>query len=247
VYTRTFSGAGKVLDGAEKMIVVVDKRAEVCEVYKSTLSREGVVAVTFEPEDFIGWFQSCEELDLSAVEGILLGEFDARELFTRTIKKKMEVPAIALNDFNTLDATLKLYMAGMDDVVRKPIHAKELIARIDAIRRRSTVSRSSLWSQDGLVVYGDGREPEVNGEVIRMPRRERRILQYLAANRGRRVTRAQIFSAIYGFHDENVEECVVESHISKLRKKLRNELGYDPIDTQRFLGYQLVGRELVAA
>ena len=74
----------------------------------------------------------------------------------------------------------------------------------------------------------------MNGEVFRMPRRERRILQYLATNRGRRVTRAQIFSAIYGFHDEHVEECVVESHISKLRKKLRIELGYDPIDTQRF-------------
>ena len=205
------------------------------------------MAVAFEPEDFISWFQSCEELDLAAVEGILLGEFEARELFTRAIKKKMEVPAIALNDFNNLDGTLKLYKAGMDDVVRKPIHAKELIARIDAIRRRSTNCRTSLWSSDGLVVHGDGRAPEVNGEVVRMPRRERRILQYLAANNGRRVTRAQIFSAIYGFHDENVEECVVESHISKLRKKLRLELGYDPIDTQRFLGYQLVGRELVAA
>ena len=106
------------------MIVVVDSRADVGEVYKSTLSREGVVAVAFEPEDFISWFQSCEELDLAAVEGILLGEFEARELFTRAIKKKMEVPAIALNDFNNLDGTLKLYKAGMDDVVRKPIHER---------------------------------------------------------------------------------------------------------------------------
>jgi two-component system, OmpR family, flagellar system response regulator FtcR len=229
------------------MIVVVDKRVDVGEAYKSILGREGVAAVSFEPDDFISWFQSSQELDLAAVEGILLGDFEAREIVTRAIKKKMEVPAIALNDFNTLDATLKLYQAGMDDVVRKPVHAKELIARLDAIRRRGSECLVSLWATDGLVVHGDGRAPEVNGRSLQMPRRERRILQYLAANKGRRVTRAQIYSAIYGLLDENVEECVVESHISKLRKKLRLELGYDPIDTQRFLGYQLVGREVAAA
>lgn len=229
------------------MIVLVDKRPEVGAAYKATLGREGVITISFEPDDFIGWFQTCQDLDLAAVEGILLGDFEARENVTRSIKRKMIVPTIALNDFNTLDSTLKLYKAGMDDVVRKPIHAKELIARLDAIRRRNNESHVSLWSTDGLVVHGDGRPPEVNGADLRMPRRERRILQYLAANKGRRVTRAQIFSAIYGLQDENVEECVVESHISKLRKKLRVVLGYDPIDTQRFLGYQLVGRELAAA
>jgi two-component system, OmpR family, flagellar system response regulator FtcR len=229
------------------MIVVVDKRVDVCEAFKTTLGREGYAAVSFDPDDFISWFQSTQELDLAAIEGILLGDFEARELMARSIKSKMEVPAIALNDFNTLDGTLKLYKAGMDDVVRKPIHAKELIARFDAIKRRTGENHVSLWDHDGLVVYGDGRAPEVDGRVLPLPRRERRILQYLASNKGRRVTRAQIFSAIYGLLDENVEECVVESHISKLRKKIRLEIGYDPIDTQRFLGYQLVGRVAVAA
>jgi two-component system, OmpR family, flagellar system response regulator FtcR len=229
------------------MIVVVDRRVEVCEAFRTTLGREGYAAVSFDPDDFISWFQSSQELDLAAIEGILLGDFESRELLTRSIKSKLEVPAIALNDFNNLDGTLKLYKAGMDDVVRKPIHAKELIARFDAIKRRNNDCHTALWSQDSLVVYGDGRSPEVNGRAVTLPRRERRILQYLASNKGRRVTRAQIFSAIYGLLDENVEECVVESHISKLRKKLRLEIGYDPIDTQRFLGYQLVGRETLAA
>ncbi len=74
-----------------------------------------------------------------------------------------------------------------------------------------------------------------------LPRRERRILEYLAANRMRRVNRSLIFNAVYGLFDEEVEESVVESHISKLRKKLKHALGYDPIDTKRYLGYQLVG------
>jgi two-component system, OmpR family, flagellar system response regulator FtcR len=89
--------------------------------------------------------------------------------------------------------------------------------------------------------------PTVNGKDFQIPRRELRILEHLAVNRGRRTTRAQIFAAVYGMFDERVEECVVESHISKLRKKLRMELGFDPIDMQRYLGYQLVRKEAIAA
>lgn len=53
------------------------------------------------------------------------------------------------------------------------------------------------------------------------------------------MTKAQVFNAIYGVFDEDVEENVVESHISKLRKKLREKMGFDPIESKRFLGYRL--------
>ena len=92
-------------------------------------------------------------------------------------------------------------------------------------------------AQTGVSVFFDGRDPEIGGVALELPRRERRILEYLIANKGRRVTKTQIFNAIYGIFDENVEENVVESHVSKLRKKLRARLGYDPIDSKRFLGY----------
>ena len=93
----------------------------------------------------------------------------------------------------------------------------------------------------GMRIFSDGRDPEVAGEPMPLPRRERRILEYLASNNGRRVTKTQVFNAIYGIFDDEVEENVVESHISKLRKKLRDRLGHDPIDSKRFLGYRLVG------
>ena len=88
-------------------------------------------------------------------------------------------------------------------------------------------------------VFFDGRDPEIRGEAFQLPRRERRILEYLVKNRGRRVSKTQIFNAIYGIFDENIEENVVESHVSKLRKKLRAKLGYDPIESKRYLGYCL--------
>src|SRR5207344_3251437 len=105
--------------------------------------------------------------------------------------------------------------------------------------RRRLKAISSHTDIGAIRVFSDGRDPEIHGEVFVLPRRERRILEYLIANRGRRVTKTQIFNAIYGIFDEEVEENVVESHISKLRKKLRHRLGYDPIDSKRYLGYCL--------
>jgi two-component system, OmpR family, flagellar system response regulator FtcR len=223
------------------MIIIVDERRDVSDAYRSSLGREGVSAASFTPVDFDGWFHSTSGPDLAAVEAFVLGDFDKRETLARAIRTRSEIPAIALNDAAGLEGILRLFAAGVDDVVRKPVHAREIIARIGAIRRRATAVSKSI-EIDGLQIHSDGRDPEVNGQVLMLPRRERRILEYLAVNRTRRVSRSQIFNAVYGLFDEDVEESVVESHISKLRKKLRHLLGYDPIDTKRYLGYQLVRR-----
>lgn len=228
------------------MIILVDDRIDVTDAYRASFGREGISAASFTPSDFASWFHSTSGPDLAAVEAFILGDFVQRETMTRAIKTRSEAPAIALNDATGLESTLKLFAAGVDDVVRKPVHAREIIARIGAIRRRATPLPKATDLGD-LKVFNDGRDPEVGGRRLVLPRRERRILEYLAANRNRRVSRNQIFNAVYGLFDEEVEESVVESHISKLRKKLRNMLGYDPIDTKRYLGYQLLSREQAAS
>ena len=228
------------------MIILIDDRTEVTDAYRTSFGREGVSAATFTPLDFDNWFHSTSGLDLAAVEAFVLGDFERRETLTRAIKTRSEAPAIALNDATGLEITLKLFAAGADDVIRKPVHAREIIARIGAIRRRATPPLSKATELGSLRVYSDGRDPEIGGEVLGLPRRERRILEYLVANRCRRVSRNQIFNAVYGLFDEDVEESVVESHISKLRKKLRVAMGYDPIDTKRYLGYQFINRSYSA-
>jgi DNA-binding response OmpR family regulator len=113
---------------------------------------------------------------------------------------------------------------------------REIVARVGAINRRVFGENGNVTVGE-LRVYFDGREPEVNGEPFPLPRRERRILEFLLRCRGRRVSKTQIFNAVYGLFDEDVDENVIESHISKLRKKLKHRLGFDPIDSKRFLGY----------
>jgi DNA-binding response OmpR family regulator len=91
----------------------------------------------------------------------------------------------------------------------------------------------------GIEIFLDGRPPLVAGEPIQLPRREYRILHYLVQHKDRRVTKKQLFDCVYGIFEDSVEESVIESHISKLRKKLRARLGYDPIDSKRYMGYCL--------
>ena len=154
----------------------------------------------------------------------------------RAIRDRSQAPVIAVSETPSLESTLAFFDSGVDDVVRKPVHPREILARAAAIRRRLK-ALANHTDIGPIRVYSDGRDPEIEGRTFPLPRRERRILEYLVANRGRRVTKQQIFNAIYGIFDEDVEENVVESHISKLRKKLRKRLDFDPIDSKRFLGY----------
>jgi DNA-binding response OmpR family regulator len=161
------------------MIILVDDRSEVTEAYRTSFNREGISAASFTPTDFNSWFHSTSGPDLAAVEAFILGDFLQRETMTRAIKTRTEAPAIALNDSTGLESTLKLYAAGVDDVVRKPVHAREIIARIGAIRRRATPAPKSTDLGD-LRVFNDGRDPEVGGRTLVLPRRERRMIEQFA-------------------------------------------------------------------
>lgn len=220
------------------MIVIVDSRQIVVEGYTARFKNEGVLATGFGPDDCLEWLESAADSDLGSVEAILLGECGAREIYAKSVRSKLRAPVIALVDAHGLNQTLALFAAGVDDVVRKPVHVREILARVAAIRRRAE-DQTDISAIGDMQIYFDGRDPTVAGEAFPLPRRERRILEYLAANSGRRVSKTQVFNAIYGVFDENIDETVVESHVSKLRKKLKTRLGFDPIDSRRHLGYCL--------
>lgn len=220
------------------MIIIVDEREAVLNGYSACFDREGIPVTGLYPKEFGSWVGSTTKDDMHAVEAFLLGDFGARKDLPVKIKARCGAPVLALSDARSLDETLNLFASGVDDVVRKPVHVREILARINAISRRSHGGDDD--GEASLVrVFFDGRDPEIGGAPLALPRRERRILEYLVQNKGRRVTKTQIFNFVYGLLDEGIDENVIESHASKLRKKLRHRLGYDPIDSQRYLGYRL--------
>jgi DNA-binding response OmpR family regulator len=228
------------------MLIFVEERGAVRDAFATAFTREGVALTGFTTAEFESWLSAAGRSDFAAIEGILLGDCEDRAGQARAIRAKSAPAVIALNEIGILEQTLDLFAAGIDDVVRKPVHVRELLARCRAIRRRH--APASMATACGPIrVFFDGRDPEVAGETLALPRRERRILEYLVTHQGKRVVKSQIFNAIYGLFDEDVEESVVESHVSKLRKKLRARIGYDPIESKRFLGYCLTAEPAAAS
>ena len=221
------------------MYVVVDDRQSVSASYAASFNREGIVSIGFGAADFLDWLQVSGDDDLNATEAFLLGECEDPVHLPEVVRRRCATPIIALRNMRSLKNTLELFNAGVDDVVNAPVHVRELLARVAAIRRRSHVAPACGKTRRALQVFFDGRDPEIDGTALTLPRRELRILEYMVAHQGRWITKTQIFNAIYGIFDTNFDESVVESHVSKLRKKLKTRLGHDPIVSKRFVGYRL--------
>ncbi|MEM7290153.1 MAG: response regulator transcription factor [Pseudomonadota bacterium] len=220
------------------MIVFVENRRIVVDSYKTRFSESGEALEQFVADDLVQWLKSSSQNDLRAIEAILIGETESADELIGVVRRSLNVPVIALLDFRSLEQTMKYYRAGVDDVVAKPVHYQELLIRIATIKKR-TMRREDEIGVSPIEIFFDGRDPRISGEPVELPRRERRILEYLASINGRRASKSQIFGAIYGVFDDKIDESVVESHISKLRKKLRKYLSNDPIDSKRYLGYRL--------
>jgi DNA-binding response OmpR family regulator len=224
------------------MIVIVDDRNLVTDAFRSSFDREGVPAAGFSGGDFEGWVEAAANEDVEAINAFLIGQCTRPDVLARIIRRRSAAAVIAMKDHKTLASTLELFAIGVDDVVSKPCHVREILARIEAISRRASVERERpIASVSAIQIFRDGRDPLVCGEPLSLPRRELRILEFLVANQSRRVTKSQIFNSVYGLFDQEIDENVIESHISKLRRRLRGRLGYDPIDSKRHLGYRLVG------
>jgi len=223
------------------MIVIVDDRNLVTDAFRSSFDREGIPAAGFSGGDFEGWVEAAANDDVMAINAFLIGECNRPEILARIIKRRSAAAVIAMRDHKTLASTLELFAVGVDDVISKPCHVREILARIEAISRRVGADRERVADAAAIRIYRDGRDPLVCNEPLPLPRRELRILEFLVANQSRRVTKSQIFNSVYGLFDQEIDENVIESHISKLRRRLRGRLGYDPIDSKRHLGYRLLG------
>ena len=222
------------------MFIVVASQQSDAAAYVSEFIREGMPAMGLFSNDCQGWLDDPSHPDLDQVKGFLIEETNERIAFAQTLRKRTPAPLIALSEARSLERTLELLTAGLDDVVRRPVHVKEILARSEAIWRRHRESQPVV-SVDRVRVYFDGRSAEVDGIPLDLPRRERNMLEFIVRNRGRALSKDQIFHALYQDCETALSATVVEGHMSKLRKKLRLRLGYDIIVARRHEGYTYLG------
>jgi DNA-binding response OmpR family regulator len=142
-----------------------------------------------------------------------------------------------------IDKVLGLKL-GADDYVTKPFSFMELMARVEAVLRRSQpggLGHSSVYEFGDMSVDMDRHDATKGGEPVELTPREFRLLGYLLEHRGEVVSREELLDAVWGY-DTIPFTRTVDTHIAKLRKKIEDDAS-DPqhIITVHRLGYKFVG------
>lgn len=150
-------------------------------------------------------------------------------------------PILVLEQERDSAVVTRLLRAGADDVMSDPLDPEELSARVGALVRRASGHARDLVEVGEVQAFLDGRDPVVAGVPVELTRREQDILQVLALNAGRMVTKDSLFQRLYGLDDNPPLSKVVEVHVCTLRKKLAAATGsgWNYIETVKRRGYRL--------
>ncbi|WP_022869131.1 response regulator transcription factor [Schaalia vaccimaxillae] len=167
----------------------------------------------------------------------------------RKLRKTSDVPVIMVTAKDDVVDTIIGLEIGADDYVSKPYAFRELLARMNAVlRRRGTDAfldedDSELFEVGAIEVWVDRHEVRVDGKPVTMPLREFELLEYLARNPGRVLTRTQLMDRVWGAGYIG-DTKTLDVHVKRLRSKIEPDPAHPVrLVTVRGLGYKLVAKD----
>ena len=226
-------------------IMVADDDKNICEILGLYLEKEQYsVVIANNGNEAIEKFNS-ESPDLILLD-IMMPGLDGWQV-CREIRKKSNVPIIFISaKGETFDKVLGLEL-GADDYVEKPFDAKEVVARIKAVLRRTSngshpENAVREVSYDKLTVNMTRYELKVDGKVVDTPPKELELLFHLASNPNRVYTRDQLLDEVWGFEYYG-DSRTVDVHVKRLREKLEGVSDKWNLKTVWGVGYKFETRD----
>lgn len=222
-------------------ILVVDDEETLCEVLKINLENEGYdVDIAFSAEQALGY--NLTEYSLILLD-IMMGEISGIKM-AKMLKADVATAGIPIIFCTARDSEDDMVMGlnlGADDYIMKPYTVRNVIARVKSVLRRtsagkvaSVAARQDMLEVEGLVLDMEFKKCTIDGEEVRLTRKEFELLAYLIRHRGKICSREQILSRVWS--DEVVVlDRTIDVNITRLRSKIGEYGAY--IVTRSGFGY----------
>lgn len=211
-------------------ILVVEDETYLAQALGKTLRDEGY-AVDLAEDGEEGLYKA-KAWDYDAlILDVMLPKRNGFDLITE-LRGSKSTPVLMLTARDTLEDRVRGLNSGADDYLVKPFELDELLARLRALIRRAAGGATSTIEIGDVMIDTASRSIRKAGCEVSLTGREYSLLEFLAHNRGKVVTRTMLYEHLFDENDDSLSK-VIEVHVSHLRKKL----GRDFITTRRGQGY----------
>ena len=219
----------------DKCILIVDDESRMRKLIKDFLTAKGYSILEAEDgEKALQVFeQNSEKIDLILLD-VMMPKLDGWSVL-RQIRQTSQIPIIMLTARGEEQDELFGFELGVDEYISKPFSPKILVARVEAILKRTQGEQKEVKDYGGIEIDKEGRTVTVDGKVLELSLREYELLVYLVENENIALSRDKILNNVWNY-DYYGDSRTIDSHIKKIRHKLGKKGKY--IETIRGVGYK---------
>ena len=216
-------------------ILVVDDESRMRKLIKDFLVAKGYNILEAEDgEKALQVFEENSEKISLILLDVMMPKLDGWSVL-RQIRQNSKVPIIMLTARGEEQDELFGFELGVDEYISKPFSPKILVARVEAILKRTQSSTKEIKKSGGIEIDKEGRTVTVDGKILELSLREYELLVYLVENENIALSRDKILNNVWNY-DYYGDSRTIDSHIKKIRHKLGKKGKY--IKTIRGVGYK---------
>ncbi|MCI6637093.1 MAG: response regulator transcription factor [Lachnospiraceae bacterium] len=216
-------------------VMVVDDEARMRKLVKDFLVKDNFnVIEAADGEEALGKFYEDKDIALILLD-VMMPKMDGWQV-CREIRKESKVPIIMLTARGDERDELLGFDLGVDEYISKPFSPKILVARVEAILRRTNqMNQNDVLEAGGIEINKSAHQASVNGQLIELSFKEFELLTYFLENQGIALSREKILNNVWNY-DYFGDARTIDTHVKKLRSKMGSKGDY--IKTIWGMGYK---------